>query len=405
VRIQIGVRSDVGLAREINEDAYLIDDPLFVVADGMGGHVAGDVASSTAVGVIADEFAAADVGNPDSLIAMLRRANSVIWQKAQSNPSLRGMGTTCTLLAIQDSQAHLAHVGDSRAYLLRDGELSQLTEDHTLVGRMVREGRLSQEEAEHHPQRNIIMRVLGGDSDVEVDILSLDLAPDDQLLLCSDGLTSMIGADLIRQTLEREADAQAAADRLVQLANKAGGEDNITAVVIHVRDSEGPPPPPRRSEASAPVPKRSPPPETSASVGAEATGRTAVKDAPRQPVRPFPRRARGVAIGLAVVALLGVAGFFLIQSLLDNSYFVGVNDAGEVTIYRGRPEEIAGFSLRREEAGTNLALSDLPEFMRDDLQEGIKAESLEDAEQRVADLKDRAKSFGDEGATTKKSPQ
>ncbi|MDQ4029047.1 MAG: protein phosphatase 2C domain-containing protein, partial [Actinomycetota bacterium] len=154
MRIQIGVRSDVGLAREVNEDAYLIDDPLFVVADGMGGHVAGDVASATAVAVIADEFAAADTGDPESLIAVLRRANSAIWQKSQSDPSLRGMGTTCTLLTIHDSQAHLAHVGDSRAYLLRDGELSQLTEDHTLVGRMVREGRLSQQEAEHHPQRN-----------------------------------------------------------------------------------------------------------------------------------------------------------------------------------------------------------------------------------------------------------
>jgi serine/threonine protein phosphatase PrpC len=400
VRIQIGVRSDVGLAREVNEDAYLIDDPLFVVADGMGGHVAGDVASATAVAVIADEFAAGDTGDPDSLIGVLRRANSVIWQKSQSDPSLRGMGTTCTLLTIHDSQAHLAHVGDSRAYLLRDGELSQLTEDHTLVGRMVQEGRLSQEEAEHHPQRNIIMRVLGVDSDVEVDILSLDLIPNDQLLLCSDGLTSMIDVGLIRQTLERETDAQAAADQLVQLANKAGGEDNITALVLHVRDSDSPPPP-GGSEASASVPKRSPAPETSPSTGAGATGRTAAKDAPST----SPRRTRGAVIGFVVLASLGVAGFFLVQSLLDNSYFVGVNDAGEVTIYRGRPEEIAGFSLRREEHATNLALADLPEFMRDDVQEGIKAESLEDAEQRVATLRDRARSFGDEGATTKKNSQ
>ena len=404
MRIQIGVRSDVGLAREVNEDAYLIDDPLFVVADGMGGHVAGDVASATAVAVIADEFAAADTGDPESLIAVLRRANSAIWQKSQSDPSLQGMGTTCTLLTIHDSQAHLAHVGDSRAYLLRDGELSQLTEDHTLVGRMVREGRLSQQDAEHHPQRNIIMRVLGVDSDVEVDILSLDLIPNDQLLLCSDGLTSMIDAGLIRQTLEGETDAQAAADRLVQLANQAGGEDNITALVIHVRDSDSPPPP-GGSEASASVPKRSSVPETSPSTGAEATGRTAVKDSAKHAAGTSPRRMRAAVIALVMIAALGVAGFFLVQSLLDNSYFVGVNDAGEVTIYRGRPEEIAGFSLRREEHATNLALADLPEFMRDDVQEGIKAESLEDAEQRVATLRDRARSFGDEGATTKKNSQ
>jgi serine/threonine protein phosphatase PrpC len=396
VRVQIGVRSDVGLAREVNEDAYLIDDPLFVVADGMGGHVAGDVASSTAVAVIADEFTIADAGNPDSLISMLRRANSVIWQKAQSDPALRGMGTTCTLLAIHDSQAHLAHVGDSRAYLLRAGELSQLTEDHTLVGRMVREGRLSKEQAEHHPQRNIIMRVLGGDSDVEVDILSLDLVTDDQLLLCSDGLTSMIDVERIRQTLEDETDPQAAADRLVQLANKAGGDDNITAVVIRVHDSDAPPSP-RGGNASASAPLRSPAPTTTAA------GDSVVRDAPRHAASSSRNKNRGAAIGIVVVAVLVVAGFWLVQSLLDNSYFVGVNDAGEVTIYRGRPEEIAGFSLRREEHTTDLALADLPEFMRDDVQEGIKVESLEDAEQRVANLRDRAESFGDEGATTKKS--
>jgi PPM family protein phosphatase len=390
VKVQIGARSDIGLTREVNEDAYLVDDPLFVVADGMGGHVAGDVASSTAVQVIEQEFNAVEVGDPDSLIGILRRANSVIWQKAQSDPTLRGMGTTCTLLTINDSLAHVAHVGDSRAYLLRKGELSQLTEDHTLVGRMVREGRLSQQEAEHHPQRNIIMRVLGGDADVDVDVLSLDLVPHDQLLLCSDGLTSMIGRDVIQRTLQTEPDAQSAADRLVELANKAGGEDNITALVIRV---EGP---------EAPATERS---EAGSARRAAPTRAAAADRGPARPIRSAPRWRRGVAIGVLASGAVAVVGFLLIQSLLDNSYFVGVNDAGEVTIYRGRPEEIAGFSLRREERRTDLTLADLPEFMQDDLREGIKTDSLEDAAQRVATLRDRAESFRDEGAADKKSPQ
>jgi PPM family protein phosphatase len=398
MRIQVGVRSDVGVLREgkPNEDAYLIHEPLFVVADGMGGHVAGDVASSTAVGVISEESRSAEMGDPDSLIAILRRANSVIFQKARSDPSLRGMGTTCTLLTIQDSHAHLAHVGDSRAYLLRAGELSQLTEDHTLVGRMVEEGRLSAEEARYHPQRNIITRVLGVDSDVEVDVLSLDLVPDDRLLLCSDGLTAMLDADAIKQTLQSERDAQAAADRLVELANEAGGEDNVTVLVIHVRDRNEPPRPPGESRAdAAPMRARSP----------VASSDSAAGDAPKPTARASPSWSRRVGVAVAAAAAVGAGGVFLIQSLLNNSYFVGVDDAGVVTIYRGRPEEIAGFSLRKEEQRTTLALADLPEFMQDDLQEGIKTETLADAERQVANLRERAKSFGDERASNKKRQQ
>jgi serine/threonine protein phosphatase PrpC len=169
MRIAVGAKTDIGLVREGNEDSYLVDDPLFAVADGMGGHLAGDVASSTAIDVISRRARETDLRDEEGLRAVVREANAAIWKRSQGDSALRGMGTTCTLLSLGNSQARLAHVGDSRAYLLRDGELSQLTEDHTLVGRMVREGRLTAEEAQNHPQRSIITRALGVDSEVDVD--------------------------------------------------------------------------------------------------------------------------------------------------------------------------------------------------------------------------------------------
>jgi serine/threonine protein phosphatase PrpC len=380
--------------------SFLMYEPLFAIADGLGGHIAGDVASSTAVEVIAGQANNADPNDPNSLVAIVRGANAAIWEKAQDDPALRGMGTTCTLLMIDDSSAHLAHVGDSRAYLYRSGELSQLTEDHTLVWRMVREGRLSAEEAEHHPQRNIITRALGMDSNIDVDILSFDLVPGDRLLLCSDGLTSMVDAERIRQTLDEERDAQRAADTLVELANKAGGEDNVTVVVLDVVDSAGaPPPPPREADTGAmqavsenpSAPAR--PPE----------GDSRMHLATAAPKGGRPRYwLRRLVIAVALLGVLGVAGVLLIRWQLGNSYFVGVGEDGVVTIYRGRPEEVAWISLRSEAERTDLTLTELPEFMRDDLEEGIKTDSLEEAQQRVQTLEEQAESFRQEGTAGQK---
>ncbi|MDQ4145938.1 MAG: Stp1/IreP family PP2C-type Ser/Thr phosphatase, partial [Actinomycetota bacterium] len=232
MNLSIGAQSDVGRVREGNEDSFLVDEPLFVVADGMGGHLAGDVASSTAVDVILNKSATASAEDPETLADLIRSANSAIWDKAHANPTLRGMGTTCTLVLLHENRAHIAHVGDSRAYLLRDGRLQQITEDHTLVARMVKEGRLQPEEAEHHPQRSIITRALGVDAEVEVDLDSLEVQPGDRLMLCSDGLSSMIDHDSIATALKEQAAPQDAADELIKRANDAGGEDNITVVVI-----------------------------------------------------------------------------------------------------------------------------------------------------------------------------
>jgi serine/threonine protein phosphatase PrpC len=409
MKLVAGARSDVGLVRQgkPNEDSYLMEEPIFAVADGMGGHIAGDVASSTAVEVIAGSAGAADAGDPSSLAALVRRANSAIWEKAQADPSLRGMGTTCTLMMIEDSTAHVAHVGDSRAYLLRGSELSQLTEDHTLVGRMVREGRLTPDEAEHHPQRNIITRVLGVDSDVQVDIYSFDLVAGDRLLLCSDGLSSMLDAETIRQALAQEGDAQRAADKLVELANNAGGEDNITVVVLDLLDSETssahPPadsakavhtgPMPAAGEASAH--RADTPVEPAPSASSDTVLPTTTDTRPPQPRPRF--WLRRLAATVVVLGILVVAGVLVIRWQLGNSYFVGVDDDGLITIFRGRPEDVAGISLRSEEEQTQLAIEELPEFMRDEVEQGISADSLTEARERVETLEAQAESFRQEG--------
>ncbi|MDQ3953070.1 MAG: protein phosphatase 2C domain-containing protein, partial [Actinomycetota bacterium] len=290
--------------------------------------------------------------------------------KARSDPALRGMGTTCTLLMIDGDVAHIAHVGDSRAYLLRDGSFRQLTEDHTLVERMVREGRLSAEEAANHPQRSIITRALGVDANVQVDVLEERLDEGDKILLTSDGLTAMVDPSEIAAVLGREDDPQAAADSLVAMANDAGGEDNVTVLVLHVRDDgqDGSPAPP------PPAPARH---DTRPGAEAQVEGAGG-----RRWVRPLVRT-------VAVIAVLALAGFLTVRWVLSNSWFVRVSDAGVVTIYQGIPEEIAGASFADAEETTDIPEADVPESFRNDLEEGKKFDSLEDAQAYVRAVEDR----------------
>jgi len=219
---RVAVRSDTGRVRDLNEDSYLTQEPLFVIADGMGGHLAGDVASQTAIEIITANRGDAS-SDLDSLERLVLKANEAIWGKAQADPSMHGMGTTLTLVFLDGSKGHLAHVGDSRAYLFRDGKLEQVTEDHTLVERMVKEGRLPREEAARHPQRNIITRALGMDADVKVDTFELALRAGDRILLCSDGLNSMLSDEEVEEVLNTFPDADEATDRLIEMANEAGG--------------------------------------------------------------------------------------------------------------------------------------------------------------------------------------
>jgi serine/threonine protein phosphatase PrpC len=373
VNISFGLATDVGLVRTGNEDAYLADAPLFVIADGMGGHVAGDVASSTAIEAIERGRDMANAEDPQTLAGLVHEANAAVWARASSDANLRGMGTTCTLIYIDGPRAHVAHVGDSRAYRLRDGSLEQLTEDHTLVGRMVKEGRIPADEAERHPQRNIITRSVGVGSEVSVDLLAIDLDDGDRLLLCSDGLNSMVDRRDIEDALARERDPQRAADALVALANEAGGEDNTTVVVIDVHDEErrassrspeGPPPPPARQH----------------------TDRDSL-------ARPHGRWLRLLTWVFLLVALLGGGGYAAAQWALSNSWFVGVDEGGMVAIYSGIPEEVGGLELKEKKTTTGTALEDLPEFLRNDVAAGIKVESLDEAQARVKVLDQRADEF------------
>ena len=227
-----GALSDIGLHRKTNEDTYVVEPPLYAVCDGMGGANAGEVASG-----LAAQTLAAEVVKGTPIHAAAEAANTAVFQRAHDNVEQTGMGTTLTAFVLEGSTARFAHIGDSRAYLLRDGELRQVSDDHSLVGEMVRDGRLTEEEAAVHPHRSILSRALGTEPKARIDEFTEDLLPGDVLLLCSDGLSGPVTADAIKLALTRS-DPQAAAERLILEARKQGGPDNITAVVVRL--DEGP---------------------------------------------------------------------------------------------------------------------------------------------------------------------
>jgi serine/threonine protein phosphatase PrpC len=389
MRVLVGARSDIGRARERNEDAYLVREPLFAVADGMGGHRGGDVASSLALEILG----AREEGEerpPILLTSGIKKANQRVLERAEADRDLRGMGTTLTAIVAEDAKAHVAHVGDSRAYLLREGNaLQQLTEDHTLVQRMVREGRLSPEEAGTHPQRSVLTRALGVEEEIAVDELTLDVHSGDRLLLCTDGLTSMVGRERIEQILEGERDPQAACDRLIDAANGAGGEDNITVIVLDFLEDEG-----ERDPAATVVkaaPREAGPSETLAKPvehapseerPAPAGERTSGISRPERR-RRWGRAAVWIGVAVAVLAVALAAGVVYI----DRQWYVGDAD-GRVAIYRGIPTEILGFDLSHIEVSTELSTAQAQRLQPwRDLSEGITAGSLEAARAIVAQIR------------------
>jgi serine/threonine protein phosphatase PrpC len=228
--------SDPGRKRRRNEDAYVATPPVFAVADGMGGPRAGEVASGLAAGAIEVREDGRD--GETRVVELIREANRRVYERSAEDASVSGMGTTMTVAVVGGNGVTIGHVGDSRAYLARGGALRQLTDDHSLVAELVRGGKISPEEAEHHPQRSVITRAVGTDPDVDADVFTVTPEEGDVFLLCSDGLTTMVSDEAILRVLAEQPDLERAAKELVRLANRAGGEDNITVVAFGVTAAE-----------------------------------------------------------------------------------------------------------------------------------------------------------------------
>jgi protein phosphatase len=227
--------TDPGRTRRHNEDSYVIEPPLFAIADGMGGAQAGEVASRLATAALKE--AGANGGGEQRIADLIQEANRRVYDRSSSDPNTSGMGTTITVALVEDDRVAFGHVGDSRAYLIRQAQMEQLTEDHSLVNELLKTGKLSREEAETHPQRSVITRALGTDPDVDVDTFSVRAEEGDLFLLCSDGLTDMVSEESILDVVERNrGDIDGALDALVKAANRGGGQDNITVVAFEIAD-------------------------------------------------------------------------------------------------------------------------------------------------------------------------
>lgn len=354
-------KTDTGRQRRDNEDNAYVRAPLFVVADGMGGAQAGEVASALAV----EEFhrPLGDDGPAEQRLATrVQEANRRIYETSRTAHEHAGMGTTLTAAYLDDADLAVAHVGDSRAYVFRDGALSRLTQDHSLVEELVRRGKLTEEQAAEHPQRSIITRALGIENDVLVDTWTYPMRAGDVVLLCSDGLTSMIGEDQIAGVLAAESDLDRAGEALIAAANDAGGRDNITVVLFRVEDAGGAPEdetqvtqisgPVARSDGDAPgaVLTAAPPTAAPPAAARASAPRTAGSTLPsRREARrarsagSAPKRRRGesrwfkpiVALISVVIVLflVGGGGYLGTREL----FFIGTNDNGIVTIFRGLP--------------------------------------------------------------------
>jgi protein phosphatase len=330
-------RTDAGRQRHANEDAYYARAPVFAVADGMGGAQAGEVASKIAADAFEERT---DDGSPEQQLARVaREANRRIFDLSQEDSSRSGMGTTLTGALVSEDEVSIVHVGDSRAYLYRDGELRQLTRDHSLVEELRRQGRLTTEEAEEHPQRSIITRALGPERSVELDIHTHQARSGDLYLLCSDGLTSMVREDRMREIVEDSGSLAAAAERLVAEANDAGGRDNITVVMFRLAgddEAHGKAAVSEETFVGAPTPLEAD------------TGEVAAAAPPPEPEPPpaprAKRRRRRVTFKRLLVTLLvlSVLAGLAVGAVagLRQVYFVGQDDHGLVTLYRGAPYEL-----------------------------------------------------------------
>ncbi|HVE74622.1 MAG TPA: protein phosphatase 2C domain-containing protein [Mycobacteriales bacterium] len=392
--LNYAARSHTGLLREGNEDSAFAGARLLAVADGMGGHAAGEVASAVAIAALAglDE----DVPGADLLAALKQAAESAnehLTDMVRGDPALEGMGTTLTALLSAGNRLGLLHIGDSRCYLLRDGELNQITRDHTLVQALIDEGRISEEEATTHPQRSVIMRVLDGRPGLELDLSVREARAGDRYLLCSDGLTGPVASiDTLREALAG-GEPQDVADHLVQLALRGGGPDNVTVIVADVVDRDTNPgvePVVVGSAAEAAQPGPPGIADTAAGRARVATGGSVEDEPIRAAVLPHrPRSGRRTAVVLLTLLGLLAVGAGAGWAYVRSQYYVGV-DGGNVAVFRGVAGEVAGVRLSSVAERTTLSMNDLDEIDMARLADGIHARDRADAREIVERLETRA---------------
>ncbi|MGY1735976.1 PP2C family protein-serine/threonine phosphatase [Geodermatophilus sp. SYSU D00684] len=395
--LRYAARSDRGLVRGNNQDSVYAGPRLLAVADGMGGHAAGDVASKVVIAAL--EHLDDDAPSGDMLQA-LREAvfdgSEHLREVIRESPQLEGMGTTLTAVLFAGGRLALCHVGDSRAYLLRDGVLTQITHDDTFVQTLIDDGRITPEEANHHPQRSLLLRALNG-QDVDPDLSMREARAGDRYLLCSDGLSGVVSEETLAEAL-KDPDPQSTADRLVELALRSGGPDNITVIVADVVEDSGtgtsmepvvdgaagnnrgqrevdPRSAAGRAALADPPPPPPPPPTNSSTAAAP-------------PDRRRPRRRLFVAVGTVLVLAAGAIATWL---WVLTHWFVGVAaaDGGErVAVYRGFDTALLGLDLYRVDDVTDIALDDLSSYDQNSVRQGIEASDADDAQRIVGDLHD-----------------
>ena len=339
-----GSRTDIGCLRDHNEDSLVVTPPLFAVADGMGGHAAGEVASEIAVRVLSE--LAPEHPNGEALGRAIEEANRAVIQAAREGRGRQGMGTTMTAAMLEGERLVIAQVGDSRAYLLHQGKLQQLTRDHSLMADMIEAGQLTPEEARTHPQRSVITRALGSDAHLHPDIYEINVETGDRLLICSDGLSGMIFDDQIENTLRRVQDPQRCASQLVNEAIAAGGHDNVTVIV------------------------------------ADVTGYAEVRR------KKLARKTKlSIALVLVLFAAIVAGAAWGTQTYLNTAAYLA-NDNGKVAVYRGVPGSVLGLSFSHLERTTDVTVADLQPGVANRLNEGIRVDDMEAADALVKEYED-----------------
>lgn len=339
-----GSRTDIGCLRDHNEDSLVVTPPLFAVADGMGGHAAGEVASEIAVRVLSE--LAPEHPDGEALGRAIEEANRAVIQAAREGRGRQGMGTTMTAAMLEGERLVIAQVGDSRAYLLHQSKLQQLTRDHSLMADMIEAGQLTPEEARTHPQRSVITRALGSDAHLHPDIYEINVETGDRLLICSDGLSGMIFDDQIENTLRRVQDPQRCASQLVNEAIAAGGHDNVTVIV------------------------------------ADVTGYAEVRR------KKLARKTKlSIALVLVLFAAIIAGAAWGTQTYLNTAAYLA-NDNGKVAVYRGVPGSVLGLSFSHLERTTDVSVDDLQPGVANRLNEGIRVDDMEAADALVKEYED-----------------